>query len=165
MTINLGPLDIFGINKKRIGEDKQGDEEIQSYGRKYDVSPIFSFVNSGTIIAQAEVIIDFETEKPKTLKYLPFNTLNILNNSAEEIIVYINQKRDRPIKVPPNVIFPIDNTIAPSISSILWKNNHASDSISANEIQFLVSKDNVTTDLLAKRLHQIIFRGQGLTRR
>lgn len=131
-----------------------------AYSRDYETSPIFSFSNSSTITAGNQDVIDFATVKPATAKYLPFNTLQILNNSSVVISVYINQKRDRPIKIPAGVIQPIDSTIAPAINSLLIENNDGSTSISANELQFLVSKDNVTTDLLAKRVHNLLFKGR-----
>ncbi len=165
MAINIGNLDIFGLNKTEIGEDKQGAEQIQSYGREYDVSPIFSFINSEIVTAGSEDIIDFAVVKPKSLKYLPFNTLNIINNSSVAIKVYINQDRNRPLIIPSGVIQPIDNTISPAISSILWENIDGSTQVEVGEIQFLVSRDNVTTDLLAKRVHQLLFKGRGLKRR
>ena len=159
-------LDIFGINSNvPLGEDKQGAEQLQSYGRQHDVSPIFTFSNATEVLAGKEDIIDFATSKPKSLKYLPFNTLQVINNSSVAILLFINQRRDRPILVPAGVIMPIDNTIAPAINSILWKNNDSSTTVAVEEVVFMVFRDNVTTDLIMKRVHQLLFRGKGLTRR
>lgn len=129
------------------------------YERNSEVSPIFQFTNSASILATEDIVLDFATLKPASAKYLPFNNIQILNNSGEVIILYINQRRDRPIYVPAGFIMPIDSSIAPAISSVVIKNNDASATIEANEIQILVSKDNVTTDKLAKNLHKLLLKG------
>ncbi len=141
-------LSIFGKKKK--------EADRVSYSREYDVSPIFPFTNTADILATKEELFDFETRNGSTGKYLPFNSLRIINNSTAPIYVYINQKRDRGFLVPAGVIQPIDNTIAPAISSVLIKNADTSATINAGEINLLISKDNVTTDLLAKKMFRLL---------
>lgn len=134
---------------------KKKEAERQSYSREYDVSPIFPFTNLNALELNEEELFDFETRNGATGKYLPFNALQILNNSQSAIYVYINQKRDRGILVPAGIIQPIDNSIAPSISSVLIK-SAGSTTINASEINLLISKDNVTTDLLAKKFFKLV---------
>ena len=138
-------------------EKKEDSVSKSTYDRKFSVSPIFSFSNTSALAIGKELLFDFATSKPKSEKYLPFNTGRILNNSDEDIIIYVNQNRDRPLKIPANTIQPIDATIFPSISSLIVLNNSTTSEISINEINFIASKDNVTTDLLAKRVHKLLF--------
>lgn len=156
MAINL--LTFFN-RKAREQERINVVEPRVQYERTYEVSPIFSFQNENDILANKDIVIDFASSKKATQKYLPFNTMQIINNSASSIIVYINQRRDKPLLIPNGTIFPINPSIAPAISSVVIKNNSTTATISVNEIQLLVSKDNVTTDLLAKKLHKLLLKG------
>jgi hypothetical protein len=149
------------MEKKRIisvlGQRK--NIERQTFNRKYDVSPIFPFANLTAVAPSTEEIFDFESRNRATGKYLPFNSLRILNNSNVDISVSINQKRDRAIVVPAGTIQPIDNTIAPAISSLLITNLDGTNNIEIGEVRLMISKDNVTTDLLAKKVFKLIARG------
>lgn len=126
-----------------------------TYSRKFEVSPIFSFSNVTAIAVSSETILDFETLKPKSGKYLPFNSGRILNNSDSDIIIYINQNRERPLQVPANTIQPVDATIFPSISSAIIVNNDTNE-IPIGKINLVTSKDEVTVDLIAKRMHKLL---------
>lgn len=134
------------------------DEQVSNdYGRKYDVSPVFPF-NNAELTAGEFALIDFAEDKPNMKKYLPMNNVRVVNASSENITVYVNQKRDRGLFIPANTIQNIPNDIFPSMNSILYR-NEGTGTISANQINFLISKDQVTTDILAKKIFRLLKTG------
>lgn len=141
-----------------LGITSSSDNRIENeYGRKYDVSPVFPFNNSA--LASGEyALIDFAEDKPAMKKYLPMNSVRVVNASSENITVYVNQKRDRGLFIPANTIQNIPADIFPSINSLLYK-NEGSGTISQNQINFLISKDKVTTDILAKKIFRLLKTG------
>lgn len=138
------------------GDTLDSDKLSNRYGRTYKVSPIFSFKNSTTILTTAEYLFDFESEQPRTLKYLPFNLTRISNNTNEDIEVYVNQNRDKVIFIPSGITTTVPSDVAPSVSSILVK-NVGSGTIAINGIRIFVQRDKVTVDQIVKRAHSTIF--------
>ena len=65
------------------------------YRRKYMASPIFSLTNPSTITAGSKWIYDYATSKPVSVKYHPFNTVMITNDSSVPVNVWVNQNPDK----------------------------------------------------------------------
>jgi hypothetical protein len=94
-------------------------------------SPLFSYKNS-QLTTGSQDIIDFE-QIPKAQKYLPFNFLQITNNSEDEITIYFDCDTTQAKVIPKGVIMTFENIY---YRRILYKNT-GSTTISANKIEFI----------------------------
>ena len=127
------------------------------YNREFDRSPIFQFTNSGTIVAGATHLIDIHSDNTKTKKYGAFSNLRITNNSDEDIMMYINQNRNKGIFIASKSIIEMDaNVLGGGVISFIVENLHATTTISANEIRTEVWKEGVTTDSTVKEAHKLL---------
>lgn len=138
------------------GQGNKNDGLGNEYGRKFRPSPIFSFSNSGTIASNGTDIFDFGEDNTASQKYLPFNNLRIVNNSSEDIKVYINQNRNKFVLVTANSISLATPDVFPAIRTVLIE-NVGSGTIAVGEISIVAYKNNVTPELVTQRAHEKIF--------
>jgi len=130
----------------------------KSYSREFEASPQFSWTNASVISAGATTILSWESYKPTSKKYLPFNFTRVINNSAVEIIVYPNQDTNNPIYVPNGTILSIDRDTIPAVNSFAIKNNGGAN-VTANQIVISNSRQGVTQDGIVARLHKRLLGG------
>ena len=156
-------------SKKANNVNNEKIDVSNSYGRKFQVSPLFPFSNSATISASTSspnnvFLIDFELDNPdgyasaSAFKYAPFNNLRIVNNSGADVIIYPNQRREQGILVAKGTSQNIDNQAVKGFSSVLIENIDTGD-ITAKQLRVLLWKDNVNTDSILKRMHNTLFNG------
>jgi len=129
----------------------------QTYYRTYEASPIFSFKNTSTILTTKNWIIDFENDDTTSQKYMPFNNVQITNNSDEDIYFYPNQDSTRAKLVPSGTIITFDSKVIPALRSLKIYNASAT-TVSANEIEVAVWKEGVTVDNAFKNMHKAFFK-------
>lgn len=140
------------VTKKEIFQEKKNRS---SYYRTSEESPIFPFKNS-SLTAGSYELFDFETDNTITQKYLPFTSMQIINNSNEEIYIYINQGSNAKA-IPSGTIITFERGIIPALRSVKIY-NAGSGTIAENEVEISVWKEGVTVDQAFKKMHRAFFR-------
>ncbi len=143
------------VTKKQLAT--QGDKESNRYNRDYANSPVFPFVNA-EILTGKEELFDFFQDKPAMQKYGTFTNFNIVNVSAEAIIVYLNQARDRSFFIPASTSRTFDKTdLQGGVQSLIIE-NAGSGTISASEIRMEVFKVGEQFEDAFKKIHKRFFK-------
>ena len=128
---------------------------VKSYSRKYEASPTFQWLNSAINDANA-INVSWETYNTITQKYLPFNSVTIVNNGEDSIFFYPNQNLDNGFLIPKGTIFSLDSTTLPALSSFSIK-RAGSTNITASKIIINCSKEGQTPTSIIERLHKRLF--------
>jgi hypothetical protein len=142
------------------GKDYNSFSKRTNYYRTYEASPIFSFRNS-EILTTASQLIDFGQDNADTLKFLPLNACQIINNSSYEIYVYLNQGTIAK-SIPSGTIINFDSKSIPALRSVRIYNAGAG-TITANQIEFAVWREGVEIDNAFAKLHKALFKYRGTT--
>jgi len=133
---------------------------MSKYTRNNGPSPIYQWSNSSNITAGSKTGISWAEYDATSQKYLPFDTISIVNNSSVNLMFYINQ--DKPLYIPAGVIKDIPRQLVPALHSFLIENLDDTDAVAENEIYVTCVKEGITTDNLFSSLHQRLFRGSEL---
>lgn len=149
----------MGLGLKSNTGNPPIERRSSNYFREFK-SPIFNFSNTATILTTARLVIDYYESNTATQKYGSFNYVRVVNNSAQDIILYPNQDTSHPIFIPADNITTLDSTIIPNTTSLLIVNN-GSGTIAVSEIQIQIWKDLTDIQTLASNLHKRLF-GVGL---
>lgn len=128
----------------------------ESYYRKYEASPIFTFKNS-ELNASGQEIIDFGQQDETTQKYIPFNALRIVNNSSSDIKFYPNQ-RESGMLIPAGTIMTFDSSTLPAIRSVKIVNNDSVNAISADAIQIDVWREGIEMVNVFRKIHKALYK-------
>ena len=98
------------------------------------------FKNAAGIAAGEKWIV--EISESDIHLYAPFNGFYLVNNSTEDIEIQMDRDPDRAVDVPKNSV--ISSQAAPYLdvryTTIAIQNNHASNTIAANEIRIVIQK-------------------------
>ena len=124
----------------------------QSYDRVFAESPRFSYQNP-ILVDGASDVISWESQDPKSKKYLPFNFTRIVNNGEGDIWFYPDQNEDNKILVIAGTIISLDRSSLPAISSFKIINDSGV-TITADKIIITNSKEGQTGDSVVQRLHK-----------
>lgn len=119
--------------------------------RVRDISgtPILTY-KVGSISASSSFIFDIAEDKPVWKKYLPFNSVTVINNGGQAIDVFINQTLENFLHLPNGVIQTYTGDVG--IWSLKITNLSATTATTANQIVMQFEREGVTSDSLAKRL-------------
>ncbi|RLG11104.1 hypothetical protein DRN69_08190 [Candidatus Pacearchaeota archaeon] len=145
------------ITKKEVKRDIISQKVRTQYRRTQEASPIFELSNDSTIGASSSVVFDIGEREPNSKKYLPLSNIRIVNNSTENIAVFINQ-RSEGVTVPAGTIITLDKGTIPSIYSVKITNLDTSNSISANKIKFSVWREALVIDDAYRRMHKAFYK-------
>lgn len=74
-----------------------------------EVEGIFFSLNLGAIGASSDTIYNMEDRQPTWVKYLPFDSFTLTNDSSADIIFYINMDSNQGTPLPAGVIKTITN--------------------------------------------------------
>jgi len=118
----------------------------QEHVDRYGAGP-FPF-SPGVIIAGASERISLSQQFPLSEKYAPLDSVDIINNSGEQILIIIDNNRARARTVPAGTIAQITNI---AIRTFEVENEDSTNSTAANEINCQFSKAALTADELARR--------------
>lgn len=132
------------------GENRTFDNQ---FSRKFNTSPLFSFSNSDVVVVGGTFLIDFESEKPRTGKYLPFNIVRVVNNSSNEVTMFPNQKREDGIPIASGTTQTFTQDTIRFVRSLKFENTGTT-TITANQIKINVQKDRLNEDSEIKRIRQ-----------
>jgi len=147
------------ITKKQNATYKQ--KESNSYSRKYESSPVFSFQNAEILTGKNE-LFDFFRDKPKMEKYGSFSNFTIQNVSSQNIQVFLNQATDRVFFIPASTSRTFEKAdIQGGVQSLIIKNAGAG-TIDADTITLEVFKVGEQIEDAFKRLHKKFFKLGGL---
>ena len=127
--------------------------------RGLETSPTFVFTNTSTIVANAVSIVDWESQQPTSLKYLPFNKMTIVNNGESDITLAINQNADKTELIPKGTIFVFEPEDYPAISTITITNIGTS-TITASKIKIRSQRLNVETQNIVTGIVNRLQRGR-----
>jgi len=100
------------------------------FRKNYSGSDWFQYKNDSSIDAEGTRVIDFRSER-QAKNYLPFDTIEISNNSNQDINVHLNQDEDSIIFVQSNGSKSFDYN---ALRSVLIENLDSSNSIDAEKI-------------------------------
>ena len=129
-----------------------------SYYRTYEASPIYTFLNA-SLTTLKTWLIDPATENKATQKHLPFNTMQVINNSSYDIYIYVNQGKIAKV-IPSGTIMTFTRDTVPAIRNIKVY-NAGTGTIAENEIEISLWKEGVTFDNAFARLHKALFKSLG----
>lgn len=132
--------------------------DAADYKRQYGLSPIFRQRLASSLAANAVFAYDWEVSANGTAgKYLPFNLLQITNNSLNSPVeLYVNGEI-LPIKyIPAGTILSIDKETLPAFKSVLIKNIGTA-AISAGEIEIVAQREAITPTQMAQETHKAIY--------
>lgn len=117
-----------------------------------------SVKNSATITAGSIWTYNIEDQKTTWVKYLPFDRIVVVNNADEDISLYPNMDTGRAKLIPSGTIWVFEAPEdIPAIHSWKIKNEHASTTVSANEIEIQCSRKGMVSDSLAKAISKNVF--------
>jgi len=141
--------------KKQASRDIISQKTRSQYRRTEEASPMFEF-SLGILKAGSSVVYDIGERDTRSKKYLPLSNIRVVNNSSEIITIFINQ-RNEGLTIPAGTIVTLDKGSIPSINSVRFTNNSASDT-SANEIKFTVWRESLIIDDAYRRMHKAFFK-------
>jgi len=141
--------------KKGISREIIFEKARSQYRRTEEASPIFEY-SAGVIVASASLIYDIGEDDTKTKKYLPLSNIRIVNNSTENIVIFINQRTEG-FTIPAGTIISLDKGTIPSFYSIKITNISATDT-SAGEIKISVWRESLTIDDAYRRMHKAFYK-------
>lgn len=117
-----------------------------------------SVKNSSTIAASEFWTYNIEDQKSAWIKYLPFDRIVVVNNSTEDISFYPNMDSDKKKLIPDGTIWVFEAPEdIPAIHSFRVENLHATDTISANEIEITFSRKGMVADSFYKAISKNVF--------
>jgi hypothetical protein len=127
------------------------------YGREFDASPQYIWINATTIAASATRAVDWESYNSDSKRFLPFNFTRLVNNSSVDIWFYPNQDTNKGLFIPKGTILSMDKNALPALSSFSIKNNDGSTATGTNNIIMTCSREAQTADSVVARLHKRLF--------
>lgn len=131
-------------------------QKATAYNREDAPSPQFRFTNAA-LAASGIGVLDFYEDNKATRKYGVFTNLLVVNNSGSDLLIYVNQDRNRVLIVPTGTTIEFDKTsLGGGITSIAYVNNGSS-SISASTASFVIYKEGVTPTSALQNIHRKIF--------
>lgn len=120
--------------------------DATDYERKYAASPLFPLKNASTITAGSYYAYDWEVSNAASVKYLPFNFLQVQNNNSTYAVeLYVNGDINPIDVIPAGVIRSYDKNTLPAFRAVLVK-NIGSGTIAANAINLLAQRTAVNAD-------------------
>jgi hypothetical protein len=102
----------------------------------------------------SSTVIQFDVTTPTCQKYLPFNSITIINNGEADLIVYPNQETTTYFIVPKGTIFPLKNV---PLWAVKLTNASATTTITANKIILLCERQGITPDTFIRAVSKNIF--------
>lgn len=127
------------------------------YDRQYAASPFYRW--SVPALSDANPVnMSWETQDTTSKKYLPFNSMRITNNGADDVIVYPNQDLTWAVQVPKGTIIVIDKNAIPAVSSIAIKRGGTT-TILADTVIIECWREAVTPESAFQKLHRRFFGG------
>ena len=129
----------------------------ETYNQKYGTSPIYTFdLGASGLSAGSSKLFDFENDNPETLTYLPFNFVNIVNNSSNRVKVTINQDDRRVYYINSGTIINFDKKTIPAIWYVEIE-NQGTTTITQDQLTMTVYREGITVDSLVQKAHKFIF--------
>jgi len=126
------------------------------YRRTYEASPFFEFSNA-EISASGVWLIDLETQKPASQKYLPLSNLRVVNNSTKNITIFVNQKTEG-VTIPAGTIISLDRFSIGNFQSLKILNLNSTSAISTNELKISCWREGIVVEEAFKKLHKAFFK-------
>jgi len=136
------------INEKR--------KQQTPYNRSSAPSPIFPFVNSATIPTTEELLIDLYQDTPASKKYGIFTNLRITNTSAENVILYVNQNRDKGVFIANNSSVSLNQGDMGGGYTSFIVYNAGTGTIAINGLRMECYKEGATIDSTMKDANKLI---------
>jgi len=153
MTIQRETLQPF--ETKKGGWLQKQKEDAKPYNREGDSSPIFPFVNT-ELTTGTELLIDLYEDTPATRKYGIFKNLRITNTSAQNLVLYPNQNRNRGIFIANNSTVALDSgALGGGYTSFIIYNAGAG-TIASSEIRMECFKEGATIDSTMKTASKML---------
>ena len=150
-----------------IKKSKQFNQQrsYKNFERISAPSPIFPFVNSALIGASSELIIDIHSDNSATEKYGIFTNVRITNTSAQNILFYPNQNRNRGIFIASSssVVFGKED-LGGGVSSFIVANTSTTTDINANEIRMEIWKEGMTSNEALNTANKLIHNAMRIIR-
>ena len=140
------------------GKDYNSFSKRTNYYRTYEASPIFTFKNS-ELLTTAKELIDFAMDNTDTQRFLPLNSMQIINNSSYEIYIYLNQGTIAK-SIPAGTIINFDSKSIPAVRSLVIY-NAGTGTITANQIEISAWREGVEIDNAFAKLHKALFKMRG----
>jgi len=117
-----------------------------------------SVKNTATITAGSIWTYNIEDNKSAWVKYLPFDSITIVNNSGEDISFYPNMDIDRKKLIPAGTIWVLDAPAdIPAIHSWKIENLDSTNTIAIDELEITCSRKGMVSDSLAKAMSKNVF--------
>lgn len=116
--------------------------EVDAYG-----SPDFTF-RPGAIATGASVIVGLNEQFPRSRKYQPLDSTEIINQSGENLRIEINGNTSNPRLSPAGTIITITNT---PIQTMRFTNESAGNTVQ-DEITVIFSRAALDSDELSRRI-------------
>lgn len=114
--------------------------------RENTASPFFTYKHEKTLASGAVYHISWESQIPRSRKYLPFTSIAIFNRSTTEPVeIYINQNSDNAIYVAPSQTISADIATVPHIRGFSIFNAGTGD-ITTGEIVIQCKRDGASAD-------------------
>lgn len=127
-----------------------------SYYREYQDSPNF-YINIGSLGTSSSTLVDLAEDLPETQKFLPLTTLQIVNSSNSDILLYFNQKSNGRV-VPANTSATYDKqALGGGIRSIKILNSSTSNAIADKEVELNVWREAISVNNAFRKLHKSIW--------
>lgn len=115
----------------------------------------FKYTITVVIPISGQLIIGLEDDRPTWRNYLPFDSVQIMNQDAVDIDVCLNQRDDEIVRVPSGVIQKSYGTSG--IWSLKVVNLSATTATVANKITLTFERQGMTTDNLSKKIATGLF--------
>lgn len=128
------------------------------YERRFGSSPIYRQKNAATVAANATFTYNWEISDPNGAnKYLPFNSLVVINNDVSSALeLYVNGDLS-PIKyILPGTVVSFDKKVLPAFYSFMLK-NVGSTTIAIGDIEVVAQREAITQDDIAREQHAAQF--------
>lgn len=124
------------------------------YRRNYQASPFFEFANP-EISASGSWLIDIGEDKPDAKKHLPLSNVRIVNNSAESVSFFPNQ-RSEGMNIPSGTIISFDRASLQGLQSMKFV-NLGTGTINAGQIRVTSWREGVEIDSAFERMHKAFY--------
>lgn len=127
-----------------------------SYYRTYETSPLFPKKNP-EIAAASSWAIDYKIEFPQSQKFLPLNTIQVINNSSVDIALHTNHSSTGKV-IAAGTSITFDKGTIPAIWGFTIRNLSGSAVIPADKIEITSWREAIEVSEAFRKVHKAIYK-------